>query len=286
MERGELLNLFLDKGCRKIMVIGGSDTGKTTLVLSLATELSRRGLKVGVIDCDLGQSTIGPPGVLGLQLPWNSPGEKELLFPTRMIFMGSITPSQDVGMVVQGSLKLEREAQNLGYDVLLIDTSGMIEGPLAALLKRSKIRQLLPDAILVLERSAETEHIFRSLESEYCRNTLRLLPPERVRRRTRQERAFYRLGKWRSFFEQSELYFLELSSVKLKALSRDLDPENPQLVDGHLLGLNDERGFTLSLGSFVGREDTLLYFKSPLRGDIREVREIAFGNLYFADSTE
>ena len=43
-----------------ILVIGGADTGKTTLVEILAGFLSR-GTVAGLVDADIGQSHLGPP---------------------------------------------------------------------------------------------------------------------------------------------------------------------------------------------------------------------------------
>ena len=47
-----------DKGI--VMVIGASDTGKSTLVSYLARELYSKGNNVCIIDGDVGQSIIGP----------------------------------------------------------------------------------------------------------------------------------------------------------------------------------------------------------------------------------
>lgn len=43
-----------------IMVLGGADTGKTTLIEYLADLLANK-FSVGIVDCDTGQSHIGPP---------------------------------------------------------------------------------------------------------------------------------------------------------------------------------------------------------------------------------
>lgn len=42
------------------MILGGSDTGKTSLVEYIANLLVSK-FKVGIVDCDMGQSHIGPP---------------------------------------------------------------------------------------------------------------------------------------------------------------------------------------------------------------------------------
>lgn len=47
-----------DKG--NVMVIGASDTGRSTLVVYLTSELYNRGNKVCIIDGDVGHSIIAP----------------------------------------------------------------------------------------------------------------------------------------------------------------------------------------------------------------------------------
>ena len=50
---------------RVTMVVGASDTGKTTLTAYLAGALAARGETVAVVDADVGQSEIGPPTTVG-----------------------------------------------------------------------------------------------------------------------------------------------------------------------------------------------------------------------------
>jgi polynucleotide 5'-hydroxyl-kinase GRC3/NOL9 len=46
------------------LILGASDTGKTTLAEALAKHLAKH-QPVGVIDADIGQSHIGPPATVG-----------------------------------------------------------------------------------------------------------------------------------------------------------------------------------------------------------------------------
>ena len=52
----------------KTMILGDVDVGKSSLILYLANRLVRKGLKIGIVDSDIGQSDIGPPGVIGLTI--------------------------------------------------------------------------------------------------------------------------------------------------------------------------------------------------------------------------
>src|SRR2546422_11318686 len=51
---------------RVTLILGTSDTGKTSLAARLAGALAARGDRVAVVDADVGQSGIGPPTTHGL----------------------------------------------------------------------------------------------------------------------------------------------------------------------------------------------------------------------------
>jgi polynucleotide 5'-hydroxyl-kinase GRC3/NOL9 len=51
----------LDKERGVAILIGATDTGKSTLAKILITNLCKRGLKVAPVDADIGQSILGPP---------------------------------------------------------------------------------------------------------------------------------------------------------------------------------------------------------------------------------
>ena len=48
-----------------VLFIGDVDTGKTTLITYILNKLVKQGLKVGIIDADIGQSDVGPPTTIG-----------------------------------------------------------------------------------------------------------------------------------------------------------------------------------------------------------------------------
>jgi len=60
----EIMKAILSSQARSIMIVGGADTGKTSLIEALADLLSRDS-RMGILDLDMGQSHIGPPTTLG-----------------------------------------------------------------------------------------------------------------------------------------------------------------------------------------------------------------------------
>jgi len=260
---------------RKAMFVGGTDSGKTFLVRQLADELSRSGKRVGVLDFDLGQSTVGPPGCIGLQLPWEEGGDP--LFPSAMVFLGFLSPAFDVGSVIEAGLRLEKRARELGYDLLLVDTSGMVEGPLAALLKRSKVRLLRPDLLVLLDREGETGHILRGLEENSFGELKRIPPSPEARRRNREERAAYRRELYRRYFQGGGELTLDLREVEMVPSSPRLVASPDVLCEGLLVGLNDGEGLTLALARVVGVGGGKVSLRTPFAGREGDIRAMAVG---------
>jgi polynucleotide 5'-hydroxyl-kinase GRC3/NOL9 len=257
------------------MVMGATDTGKTCLAFSLAERLAAEGLKVGMLDCDLGQSSIGPPCTVGLQYPLEK--GQDLLHPTAMVFLGHLSPAGDVGSMIDAGLRLEKLAVELECDLLLIDTSGMVEGGLAALLKRGKIRKLRPDLIISLDEAGETRHIFKDLEESAYGQLEFVKPSAEARPRGRRERSDYRGELFREYYKAAGELELDLSEISLVPVSNRIPADPGFLQEGHLLGLNDKRGLTLSLAILQKRDDRIIALRSPFKGEINQIESVVVG---------
>ena len=260
---------------RRVMFVGAVDTGKTFLALSLADRMCAEGRHVAFLDFDLGQSTVGPPGCVGLQVPWVS-GERPLS-PTAMAFLGFSSPAYDVASVVEAGLRLEKRVPESGCETLFIDTSGMVEGGLAALLKRRKIRALQPDLVVVLDRHGEALHIFRGLEeSAYGELVLVKAAAEAVRK-SREERAAYRRERLREYFRSSRELEIDLEQLEIIATSSRLAATEAALREGCLVGLNDAESLTLALARVLGVEGTRARLLTPFRGEEEDIASLAVG---------
>lgn len=185
---------------RLILVIGASDTGKTTLVESLARVLSSR-YSTGVVDLDMGQSHIGPPTTVGWAVIPEEFSSLESLKEEDFYFTGSVTPSGNLlPSLVGAGLMVEKALKRC--EKVIIDTTGLVSEPTGRVLKQYKIELLRPDLIILLERSNELTHIIGPYRNQDL-DIIRIKPSRSVRQKTPEERAEYRYRKMASYLEGS-----------------------------------------------------------------------------------
>ena len=147
-----LVNLLMYEENRVAMVFGDTDTGKSSLVLYAANRLCSEGYKTAVIDADVGQSDVRPPGVIGLCVV-GSPTPSLIDIPLLAVyFVGDKTPSGHFLAMVLGTKRIVDEAFNAGVEAVLIDMTGMVVGGPARALKEKKIEVVSPDVIAALQR--------------------------------------------------------------------------------------------------------------------------------------
>lgn len=192
---------------RLVMVIGGPDTGKTTLARLVLTELSKGGA-AALVDLDMGQSNIGPPTAIGWGRVAVESGPVE---PEGIYFTGTLSPPGSLLPTLTGALAMTEDAL-AACAKAVIDTTGLVAGPVGMMLKQYKIELLRPDCVIALQRESELEYILSSFRSVKRPSVQRVRPPEAVRRRSAEERAAYRAKRLRDYFEGSRV--IEVSTDK------------------------------------------------------------------------
>jgi polynucleotide 5'-hydroxyl-kinase GRC3/NOL9 len=201
---------------RVMLVIGETDAGKTSFTTFLAGALLERGASVGVVDADLGQSDIGPPTTVGLgrlRLPVERLEDAEIV---GLYFVGSTSPQGHLLPTVAGTRAMVQKALRLGFDHVIVDTSGLVQGELGRLLKQHKIDLVEPDLVLVLQRNGECEHILRPYAAGDRPTVLRLAPAGAGRRRSQEERRQHRERSLQAYLAGSKPVSLDLGRVILR----------------------------------------------------------------------
>jgi len=252
---------LLERGA--CLVLGGADTGKTTLALALAGKIAGS-RPVAIVDADIGQSHIGPPSTVGWAVvdnpefdlsaiepgPVRNPTPHTASTPHQRIsngaggiaFVGDITP---VGHLLQFAAALTRcveQAAKLA-EVILIDTPGFIAGPPANALWWTVQHTLKPDLIIAVQRADELCDILAGLK--FCGSRVEpVKSPASISAKSPQQRRRHRQRQFGIYFRDSSCYNLSLADLSVQG-GRDVPPQN---LPGRLVGLRNHKGDDVAVG--------------------------------------
>ena len=142
------------------MLMGGVDTGKTTLALASARLALSQGRTVALVDADVGNSTIGPPACVGLRILRGESDLETADRPDALHFVGTITPSRLVLQQVVATAAIVDRAKEMA-DLVILDTSAVVSGVAGETLKYHKTELCRPDKVIALQRGSEMEPLVR-----------------------------------------------------------------------------------------------------------------------------
>jgi polynucleotide 5'-hydroxyl-kinase GRC3/NOL9 len=280
----ELLDV-LEEGKGIAILLGATDTGKSTLAKFLISHLCKRGLKVGLVDADIGQSFLGPPATIGLSVFKSHPDWEVILSPPEIFFVGSTTPEGHFPIHLKGVKRMVDKVSTCGSDVILVDTTGFVLGEAGKELKRRKIDLISPRFILALQKDDELEAILEQYKESPLYKIYRLPLSEQVRPKSLEERRANRTNKFRDYFKYSVIQELAMEGVQIEG--EVLDPSGAPLpldwalrINGLLIGLKDENDHTLALGLIRNyfQEKKVLRVFTPLQ-EIQRVKTVQLSSL-------
>jgi polynucleotide 5'-hydroxyl-kinase GRC3/NOL9 len=235
------------------IILGATDTGKSTLAKFLIFNLCKRGLKVALVDADIGQSFLGPPTTIGFSIFKSDPTWELILSPPEIFFVGSTTPEGCFPIHLKGTKRMADKAHSSGADVIIVDTTGFILGEGGKELKRRKIDLLSPRFILALQNSNEIESLLELYQETPHYKIIRLPLSDQVNPRTVEERRSNRTNKFQEYFKHSMTHELTIENIQIEG--EVLDPNGDILpndwalkINGLLIGLKDSNEETLALG--------------------------------------
>ena len=183
---------------RSLLILGASDTGKTTLAETLLRAW-RPDEPLAAVDCDVGQSTLGPPTTIGWGLRRRPRNGWSAVTRQAFVFTGAVSPDGNVEACVAAAERMCAQARAAAAR-LLIDTTGLVHGDTGLALKLKKIERLRPDLILAVQRTDELENLLSLLGAVAVE---RVPVPMGCRARTLPQRAAYRDAQLRRYFAQA-----------------------------------------------------------------------------------
>lgn len=259
----EIPQILLEKEHGLTFFLGGTDTGKTTLFKRVAESYLSAGLKVGLVDADIGQSTIGPPTTIGMLVA--SGGLPDLSQAQALYFVGDTRPVGHLMGTSVGSRLMVDKAVRAGVDVIVFDSTGLVQPPYGQVLKYRKLELLKPRFIVALEKGDELAPMISWLSR--CRDSelIRVRPPAEVRSVSASERTRNRQEQYRRYFQDAAPRAFSLKEPSLYPpgfLSGETDPI------GLLVGLQDESWNTVAIGIIESMDEETINIYTP---DLPEV---------------
>ncbi|MDI9620047.1 MAG: Clp1/GlmU family protein [Candidatus Nezhaarchaeota archaeon] len=195
------------------MILGDVDSGKTAFCTYLANHAANLGLKVGVIDKDPGQTEISVPTTIGLGIIEKPVYSLEQVKAVTARFVGSTSPANVGHRIIAATKQLYDEAGKMGCDVVVVNTSGWVDGRGARELKYNVISAIHPQFLVLIQRANEVEHLVKPFEKSDV-EIIRVQPiigkvKSKDERRTRREAVY------RNYFSKAKTRKVSLSSARL-----------------------------------------------------------------------
>jgi polynucleotide 5'-hydroxyl-kinase GRC3/NOL9 len=283
-------------GASVVVLVGGLDSGKSTLGRTVAAAALEAGRTVAFLDADLGQKTIGPPTAVSLKILRDSSDlEPESLSRLdAMYFVGSTSPQGQLLPLVVGAGRMLAIAREEGADLVVVDTSGLVSGVYGQILKYHKIELLQPDVVIGLQRGEELDPLMGIVQRFFPCEVVALPVHADVRSTSVDERAQNREAAFRTYFTGPLQRWRVKPTVFMPALPALFEQSQ---LDRILVGLADGSGAYLGLGylEHAASED-VLRLMSPVAeapkalklGSVRleegfRVRRVDLRNLFGTD---
>jgi len=130
----------------RVVVIGGVDTGKTSLITFLYNKQVYRG-EIAVADLDVGQSEICPPTTMGLAIGGKPAPSLSRLRTDLVLPYGYTSPSYTISYALNVARKVAE--QTYSHKRLLVNTDGWIDHD-AALNYKIRLIEILKPTLVVL----------------------------------------------------------------------------------------------------------------------------------------
>lgn len=247
-----------------VMVMGGVDTGKSTLCTLITNRSLLKGFKVAVMEADVGQAEIGPPTTVSLAVPRRAAPDLFRQSPVFSEFVGSTSPMGFVDEVVEAAARLKAKAELLNVELIVVNTDGWMDCGEAVRYKTKLAEALKPSLIILLRKGGELGELENSLSQRF---TVLIVPPlSKARRRSREARRELRELSYQKNLRGSSLRSIPVSWVRI--LNYDLGTGivlseerfkqlNEQLNSGLVYGEETPNGLLLVLNRRLVSEDVV-----------------------------
>jgi len=192
------------------VVVGGADTGKTTLCTFLSNYLIAENREVAVVDADIGQTDLGPPTTMAAGEVKATVTNLAQVKPSERLFIGLTSPGRAKNKVIHSTKRLVDYHTKPGK-ITIVNTDGWVFGSEAVLYKLQMLDELRPDMTLGIGDS-DISPILQAGN----RATLIVGSPDTVKERTRLDRLELRSLGYRKYLAGATLRAFRMNGLKLR----------------------------------------------------------------------
>jgi polynucleotide 5'-hydroxyl-kinase GRC3/NOL9 len=255
----ETAETMLENRKGRIMILGNVDAGKSTFCTVLANLALKAGMKITVLDLDLGQSDIGPPGSIGLGRVRNHILTLSEVTPEVLYFVGYISPAPVTDKILEGVNRLLPKTES---DVLVVNTDGWILGEQAIIFKSRLINTFEPSFVVGIGRETDLRPI---LEMTGC-TSFQVDSPSLILKRTREQRKELRELAYRKYLKDGRVITIDTHRIQLvDSYERMIQhAEFDSSLINSLLGFIDDQGWLVGIGVLLRINRRNLEVLSPV----------------------
>jgi polynucleotide 5'-hydroxyl-kinase GRC3/NOL9 len=156
----KILTMANEQKSTIVMLAGDTDTGKSTLSVYIANMAFASGIKVCIIDGDIGQGDLAPPSAIGAETLFSQTTDLRCIRASMFEFVGSISPAEIEYFVIEKLRSILDKCRSHG-DIIIINTDGYVRDG-GILYKMQLAGDLKPDVIVCL---GEDLPLFEQLRS-------------------------------------------------------------------------------------------------------------------------
>jgi len=245
----------------KVLIVGATDVGKSTLSAFLANGLLKGKFRSRIVDADIGQADIGPPPTVGSAFPSSFLSSLLDLDTSALIFVGHTSPSRVQSKLLGAIQRLSNNEKQ--STITIINTDGWVLDPEAIIYKVELIEAIRPDLVLGIAIGGELEPIL----SRAGAMSMRIEAPTTVLSRSQSDRRQIRTSGYRRYLDRGTVraYSLRATQVRLPIGVSSIQTARTSQLRNLVVGLLDSQGYLLQIGVLLSLEgNSLRVYSRPV----------------------
>ena len=196
-----------------VLVVGSVDCGKTGFCTFLANLAFGKKQKIVIVDGDMGQSDIGPPGTVSFANFDEPVTDLFKLRSEKLKFIGVTSPSGKIEAVLDAVSNLRQKVAEQSADFVIVNTDGWVQGEVAAKYKVDLTKRVAPDLIVAVQCEEELSPILSELK-EF--QVMVIESPPIIKKRDQETRKLLRESAYKKYLKDAKVRSFPLSWVAVE----------------------------------------------------------------------